>query len=115
MTDLNYFLEVTNEIVVLPVAIITFFLLMYIVIYLRKKNQDILRSRIFLKYRQFNKAFVLLAVFALLLLFHVSLIYIPNVVSKENVQIIESLQHFFGLFMILMLITFVGVVYRSIR
>jgi hypothetical protein len=64
-------LEVINEIVVLPIAIITFFLLMYIVIYLWKKDPDVIRSRVFLKYREFKKAFLLLAGFAFVLILHV--------------------------------------------
>lgn len=78
MIVLKNVLEFINELLVIPISIITLVLLMYIVIYLWKKNPDVIRSRIFLKYREFKKAFLLLAVFAFMLVLHVTLIYIPK-------------------------------------
>ncbi len=114
MTELKNVFEVVNEVVVLPIAIITFFLLICIVIYLRKKDPDILRSRIFLKYGEFKKAFLLLAVFAFLLIIHVSLIYIPHLLLYYN-PLTESIQEFFGLAMALTMIAFVGTIFRSLK
>lgn len=115
MIDIKNVLESINEIVVIPVSIITFLLLMYIVVYLWKKDPDVIRSRIFLKYREFKKAFLLFALFALVLIIHVSLIYIPHFYSLEEDTLISDLQRIFGLFLILIMITFVYFIYKSIR
>ena len=113
--DVKNALEVINEVVVLPVAIITFFLLIYIVIYLWKKDPDVIRSKIFLKYREFKQAFLLLAVFAFVLVIHVSLIYIPPFYELGNNPLIEDLQRFFGFALAIILINFVAYLYRSMK
>ncbi|MCZ7395876.1 MAG: hypothetical protein ABOK23_00710 [Candidatus Methanoperedens sp.] len=51
MIILQNVLEVINEIIVLPVAVITFFLLVYIVAYLWQKDPDVIRSKIFYRDR----------------------------------------------------------------
>ena len=114
MIDIKNVLEVVNELLVLPIAIITFVILIYITIYLWKKDQDVIRSRIFLKYCEIKKAFLLLAAFALVLILHVALIYIPHFFSLNSSFIIEDLQRILGLVLILILITFVYFIYRSI-
>ena len=115
MIDVKNVLEVVNEVLVLPIAIITFFLLIYIVLYLWKKDPDVIRSRIFLKYNEIKKAFILFLVFAFILIFHVSLIYIPHFVLLSSSPFISDLQKIFGLLLILILIAFVYVIFRSIR
>jgi hypothetical protein len=55
MIDIKNALEVINELLVLPIAIITFVVLIYIMIYLWKKDPDVIRSRIFLKYCERRK------------------------------------------------------------
>ncbi len=105
-------IEIINETIVLPVAILTFFLLIYIVFYLWKTDADVIRSRIFLKYREFKKAFLLLAVFAFVLIFHVSLIYIPRFFSYYS-PLIYDMQRIFGLILVLIMITFVYFIFRS--
>ncbi|MCX9010976.1 MAG: hypothetical protein OIN66_07630 [Candidatus Methanoperedens sp.] len=115
MLDMKNALEIINEVVVIPAAIITFSLLMYIVYYLWNKDPDVIRSRIFLKYGEFKKAFLLFALFAFVLILHVSLIYIPHLFSLEDSPLIEDLQRFFGLALTLILITFVSYIYRSMR
>ncbi|MCZ7384023.1 MAG: hypothetical protein O8C63_04660 [Candidatus Methanoperedens sp.] len=114
MIYLKNALETIDEVVVIPLSIITFFLLIYIVIYLNKKDPDVIRSRIFLKYDEFKKAFLLLAVFAFILVLHVSLIYVPYFYSFED-SLIEYIQRFFGLILILVMITFVYIIFRSMR
>lgn len=116
MIDLKNVLDVINfesinEIVVLPISVITFFLLMYIVGYLWKKDPDIIRSRIFLKYSEFKKAFLSLAVFAFVLMLHVSLIYIPHFLSLS--YSLYNVQRVFGLLLVLIMITFVYFLLRS--
>lgn len=114
MIILQNVLEVVNEMVVLPVAIVTFFLLIYIVAYTRKKDPDVIRSRIFLKYLEFKKAFLLLALFAFVLMLHVSLIYIPHWFSFGS-PLINDVQRVFGLILVLILIAFTYLIIRNIR
>lgn len=115
MLDVKNALEMVNEVVVIPVAIITFTLMIYIVYYLWNKDPDIIRSKIFLKYGQFKKAFLLLALFAFVLILHVSLIYLPHFFSFEDFPLIEDVQRLFGLALTLILITFVFYIYRSMK
>lgn len=114
MMILQNVLEVVNEIIVLPVAAVTFFLLIYIVAFIWKKDPDVVRSRIFLKYLEFKKAFMLLAVFAFVLMLHVSLIYIPRWFSFDS-PLIDDVQRAFGLILVLILITFTYLIIRNIR
>jgi len=114
MIEIKNVLEVINEVLVLPIAIITFFLLIYIVVYLYKKDPDVIRSRIFLKYDEIKKAFILFALFAFILILHVSLIYIPHVFSLDY-SFIKDLQRIFGLVLILIMITFVYIIFVTIR
>lgn len=114
MIDIKNVLEVINETVVLPIAIITFFLLIYIVIHLWKTDPDVIRSKIFLHYREFKKAFLLLVVFAFVLMLHVSLIYIPRFFSFYS-PLISDMQKFFGLILILIMISFVYFIFRIVR
>ncbi|CAG0953228.1 MAG: hypothetical protein OIN90_00790 [Candidatus Methanoperedens sp.] len=114
MIEIKNVLEVINEVLVLPIAIITFFLLIYIVIYLYKKDPDVIRSRIFLKYNEIKKAFILFVAFAFILILHVSLIYIPHVFSLDY-SFIKDLQRIFGLVLILIMITFVYIIFGTIR
>jgi hypothetical protein len=114
MVDIKNALEVINELLVLPTAIITFVVLIYITIYLWKKDQDVIRSRIFLKYGEIKKAFILLAAFALVLILHVALIYIPHFLSLNSLFFIVDLQRILGLVLILILMAFVYFIYRSV-
>ncbi|MCZ7406315.1 MAG: hypothetical protein O8C67_15500 [Candidatus Methanoperedens sp.] len=115
MIYLKNALEMIDEVVVIPLAIITFFLLIYIVVYLYKKDPDVIRSRIFLKYDELKKAFLLLAVFAFILVLHVSMIYVPHFYSFEDSPLIEDIQRFFGLILVLVMITFVYKLFSCIR
>ncbi len=115
MIYLENALEMIEGIVVIPLALITFFLLIYIVVYLYKKDPDVIRSRIFLKYDEFKKAFLLLAAFAFVLVLHVSLIFVPNFYSLEDSPFIKDIQRFFGVILVLVMITFVYIIFRSIR
>jgi len=114
MMDIKNVLEVINELLVLPIAIITFTVLMYITIFLWRKDQDVIRSRIFLKYCEMKKAFILLAAFAFVLILHVALIYIPHFFISNSFFFIDDLQRILGLVLILILLAFVYFIYRSI-
>lgn len=113
--DIKNVLEVLNEFVVLPIIIITFLLLMYVVFYLAKRDPDLVRSRIFLKYAEFKKAFILLAAFAFVLVLHVALIYLPHLYYVEYYSIISDVQRFFGLLLSIIMISFVYVLIKSIK
>lgn len=115
MIDVKNVLEVVNEVLILPIAVITFFLLIYIVLYLWKKDPDVVRSRIFLKFNEIKKAFILFLAFAFILIFHVSLIYIPNFFSLSSSSFVNDLQRIFGLLLIIILIAFVYIIFKSIR
>jgi hypothetical protein len=115
MIYLKNVLEMIDEVVVIPLAIITFFLLLYTVRYLYTKDPDVIRSRIFLKYDEFRKAFLLLAVFAFILILHVSLIFAPRFYSFEDNTLISDIQRFFGLILIAVMITFAYILFRSMR
>ncbi len=115
MMDIKNVLEIINEFVVLPIIIITFLLLMYVVYYLSKRDPDVVRSRIFLKYAEFKKAFILLAAFAFVLVIHVALIYLQRLYYLEYYSIITDIQKFFGIVLSLIIITFVYVLIKSIK
>jgi hypothetical protein len=115
MIDIKNVLEVINEVLVLPIVIITFFLLIYIAAYLRKKDPDVIRSRIFLKYNEIKKAFLLFIAFAFILILHVSLIYIPHFFSWDHIPFIDDLQRIFGLVLVIILIAFVFIIYISLK
>jgi len=113
MVDIKNVLEVINELLVLPIAIITFVLLMYIVVCLWKKDPDVIRSRIFLKFCEIKKAFILLVAFAFVLILHVALIYIPQFFTSNYLFFID-VQRILGLVLILILMAFVYFIYRSV-
>lgn len=111
-------LETINEVIVLPISIATFFILIYIVIYLWKKNPDVIRSRIFLNFRKFENAFLLLAVFAFVLVFHIVLIYEPHFfyfILNCSPLLAYDLQKFFGLLLSVIMMAFTYSIYRSIK
>lgn len=113
--DLKNVLEVLNEIVVLPVAVISFILLMQVAMFLQTKDPDVVRAKIFLKYRIFRKALVLTAIFAFVLVIHIFLIYIPRFFNSTFGLPLADIQRFFGLLLVFTLITFVYFIYRSIK
>jgi hypothetical protein len=115
MMDIKNVLEVINELVILPIVIITFFLLMYMVFYLSKIDPDVVRSRIFLKYAEFKNALILLAAFAFVLVLHVALIYISNLYYIEYYSILTDIQRFFGLVLSMIMISFVYVLIKCIK
>ena len=115
MMDVKNVLEIINEFVVLPITIITFLLLMYVVFYLNKRDPDVVRSRIFLKYAEFKNAFVLLAAFAFVLVLHVALIYIPHIYHFGYYPFVAFIQRLFGLVLSFIMITFVYVLVKSIK
>ena len=115
MIDIKNVLEVINEFVVLPIIIITFLLLIYVVFYLSKRDPDVVRSRIFLKYAEFKKAFILLAAFGFVLVLHVALIYMQDLYYIKYYSIMTDIQRFFGLVLSFIMINFVYLLIKSIK
>lgn len=111
-------LELINTYVILPISIITFVILVYIVVYLYSKNPDTIRSKIFLNYSRLKTAFSLFALFAFILIIHVALVYDPHIfyfIFNCSLSTAYELQHFFGLILSLIMITFVGLLYKIIK
>jgi len=107
-----------DKLMVLPLAIMTFLILIYMGIYLRTKNPDIIRSRIFLKYHEIRKAMLLLIAFAFVLILHMTLIFYPDVtyfISNGSSSFIYNLQRGLGLVLVFILTTFVFLIYRSVN
>lgn len=118
MMELKIILGILDKIMVLPLAIITFLILIYIGIYLLTKDPDVIRSRIFLKYNEIRKAILLLIAFAFVLILHMTLIFYPDVsyyISDGSSSFIYNLQRVLGLILIFILITFVFLIYRSVK
>lgn len=115
MADFKNVINVVNEGIVLSIVILTFFLLIYIVYYLSTRDPDLVRSRIFLKYEQFKKAFMLLAAFGLMLILHVGFIYLPRLLNIYDYPVLMDLQRLFGLLLSLIMITFVYFLIKSIK
>jgi len=116
--DLKIILGILDKIMMLPLAIMTFLILIYMGFYLRTKNPDIIRSRIFLKYHEIRKAILLLIAFAFVLILHMTLIFYPDVsnyISNGSSSFIYNLQRGLGLILIFILITFVILIYRNIK
>ncbi len=113
--DIKNVLEIINEVMILPITILTFLLLIYVVFYLSKRDPDVVRSRIFLKYTEFKNAFILLAAFGFVLVLHVALIYIPHLYSIKYYSIISDIQRFFGFVLSLIMITFIYVLIKSLK
>ncbi len=114
---LNTF-EFVNDIAILPLVIITFIILIYIAIDLSRKNPDVIRSKIFLNYIGFRKAFLWFSIFAFVLLFHVGLIYIPHMfyfILNCSPSYVYNLQQFLGLILSLIMLAFVYTIYRNIK
>jgi len=115
MIGIKNVLQVVNEFVVMTIVIIAFILMIYIAMYLNKKDPDVVRAKIFLNYDKFRKGFLLLSLLGLLLVFHVSLIYLPRYILFDDYFLVKDLQLFFGLTMAIVMISFVSYLYRSIK
>jgi len=88
------------------------------VVYLYTKNSDTIRSKIFLNYSRFRTAFSIFALFALILIIHVALVYDPHMlysIFNCSASMAYELQNFFGLILSLIMITFVGLLYKTIK
>ena len=111
-------LEFVNENLVLPIVVITFLLLAYIARYLVREDPNIIKAKIFLKYDEFKGAFLLLAVFGFVLILHVLLIFHPHIfyfILKCTPVFIYQLQRILGLALVFILVSFVALIFKSIK
>ena len=110
--------EFVNNNLVLPAVLITFLLLSYIEYQLIRKDPDIIKARIFLRYNTFKKAFLLLVLFSFALLLHVVLISHPHIfyfILQCTPSFIYEVQRILGLFLVIILVYFVALIYKTIR
>jgi len=115
--DMDIF-KIIDEVVVLPIVIIIFFLLIYILAYLKTKNPDVIRSKIFLNFNIFRRAFLLLALFGSALILHVMLIYYPHIlyfILLCTPSMSFEIQRILGLALAISMAAFVYFFYRSIK
>ncbi len=118
MVGISDFLEALNETVMLPISILIFLVLIYIITFLWTRNPDIIRSRIFLNFQNFKNAFLLFVIFAFVLVIHIALIYQPHLfyfIFQCSSPQAEDLQRFFGLILALIMMTFVYLIFKSIK
>ena len=110
--------EFINNNLVLPIVLITFLLLSYIEYIFIKKDPDVVKAKMFLRYNILKKAFLLLVFFSLALLLHVVLIYNPHIfyfILKCTPSFIYEVQRILGLLLVLILVYFVALIYKIIR
>lgn len=110
--------EFINDNLVLPIVLITFLLLSYIEYNLIKKDPDVIKARIFLRYGMFKKAFLLMALFSLILLFHVIFVSHPHIfdfIIQFTPSFIHELQRILGLILVIILIYFVVLIYKIVK
>ncbi len=115
--DMDIF-EIIDEVAVLPIVIIIFFLLIYILVYLKTKNPDVVRSKIFLNFNIFRSAFLLLALFGFVMVLHVALIYYPHIfyfILSCTTSLAFEIQRILGLALAISMAAFVYFIYRSIK
>ena len=110
--------EFINDNLVLPIVLITFLLLSYIEYSFLKTDPDVVKAKIFLRYNTFKKAFLLLVFFSFALLLHVVLVshpYLLDFIIQSSPSFIYELQRILGLFLVLILVYFVVLIYKTIK
>lgn len=110
--------EFINQYVILPLITLSFIMILYFIVFLRRNDQDVIKSKIFLKSDEFVKAFTVLAVIALALVFHVFLIYLHHFIvieTPKTLLFISRIQQLLGLVVTLLLVVFAGKIYKIVR
>lgn len=111
--------EFINQYILIPLTIITFVLLVYFVLYIRRNDPDLIKSKIFLNFEQFISAFTILAVAAFVLIFHVILIYqykFFDLSSSLHLQIfISKFQQLLGLVLTILLLLFAYRIFKIVK
>ncbi|MCL7412252.1 MAG: hypothetical protein M8353_01360 [ANME-2 cluster archaeon] len=103
-------IEFINHYIIIPLTILTFAMLVYFVIFIRRNDPDIIKSNLFLRFDEFKSAFRILAVAAFVLIFHVLLIYLHYFIDMslllEWLNILSNLQQLLGLLLTFLLLFF---------
>jgi predicted ferric reductase len=92
---------------------------LYFVYFLGISDPDLIKSKIFLRFDEFRKAFIILAVVGFALVFHVFFIYLPKYISMDLwrtiVPWVGSLQQLLGLVLTILLLLFVYKMFRTVK
>ncbi|MCL7414681.1 MAG: hypothetical protein M8349_01290 [ANME-2 cluster archaeon] len=111
--------EFINYYVIIPLTVVTFAMLVYFVIFIRKNDPDIIKSKLFLRFDEFRSAFTLLAVAAFVLIFHVLLIYIGNFFDMTTMVsmllFMSNIQQILGLILTVLLLLFAYRMFRVVK
>jgi len=76
--------EFINHYVIIPLTILTFLILVYFVVYIRKTDPDIIKSKLFLRFNKFKNAFTILAIAAFVQIFLILSIYLRNLIDMSS-------------------------------
>ncbi|HIH45282.1 MAG TPA: hypothetical protein HA257_09525 [Candidatus Methanoperedenaceae archaeon] len=113
--QLHAWFDTFNQIILTPLVGIAFVLITYVVVHFWTSDPDTVKSKLFLNYDKFKKAFMLFALIAFLLLLHVFLVFIRNYVSSDLLiqygSAMRDIQLILGLIMAIGLTFFAYVVY----
>ncbi len=111
--------EFINYYVIIPLTILTFLMLVYFVVYIRKNDPDIIKSKLFLRFDEFKNAFTILAIAAFVLIFHVLLIYLHNLIDMssmlELLVLFSNIQQLLGLALAILLLIFAYRLFKVVK
>ncbi len=111
--------EFINHYVIIPLTILTFLMLVYFVVYIRKNDPDIIKSKLFLRFDEFKNAFTILAIAAFVLIFHVLLIYLHNLIDMssmlELLVLFSNIQQLLGLALAILLLIFAYILFKVVK
>ncbi|MDF1557039.1 MAG: hypothetical protein P1P80_02475 [ANME-2 cluster archaeon] len=111
--------EFINNYIIIPLTVVTFAMLVYFVIFIRKNDPDIIKSKLFLRFDEFKSAFTILAVAAFVLIFHMLLIYIGNFFDMTTMVslllFMSNIQQILGLILTVLLLLFAYRMFRVVK
>lgn len=112
--------EFINRYVIIPLTLVTFALLVYFAFYLGKSDPDVIKSKIFLRFEEFRKAFIVLAIAAFTLVFHVIFIYLPKfsefvTLTDPQYAFLKSFQQLLGLVLAILLLLFAYAMFKAVK
>lgn len=85
--------ELINHSVIIPLTILTFLILVYFVIYIRKNDPDIIKSKLFLRFDEFKNAFTILAFASFIQIFLILSTYLRDLIDMSSMLEILYLFH----------------------
>jgi hypothetical protein len=94
-------------------------MLVYFVVYIRKNDPDIIKSKVFLRFDEFKNAFTILAIAAFVLIFHVLLIYLRDLIDMssmlELLYLFYNIQQSLGLLLAILLLIFAYRLFKVVK